>query len=463
MATEYDLGSVRGPQGETGKSAYQAAQQAGFTGTEQEFNQQLKAVAEAELVTQQQFSDALGGKIDTVPAAVQGNIPVFTADGRVADSGKNAASIGEGNVKSVNDRAPDEAGNVQLPEICVGPDKPDDPNVLLWYDTNGEIAPPAEQPPAAGNIAVFDANGRVVDGQTPIRDWATREQVSNANLLINWYFADPINQRGQTEYADAGYTIDRWYLQNITFAKLSLTNEGISLSIQNNDGIVQNIKKEYLQSGEVYTSSILTADGELLFCTFTLTDTITKYRYNNSNFWCAAGLGGSKVFWKFWSVITYDNPNPITTTIVAAKLELGDHQTLAHQDVNGSWVLNDPPPDRALELAKCQRYYMVLEPAGHCTLGVGLAIASTALQIYVPLPTSLRIAPTLIYNGGVYLVDGVSAAIELSTASVLGLCTNLITLDGTVASTVSLTPKQIYSVRRSDAGSKGFILDAEIY
>jgi hypothetical protein len=45
---------------------------------------------------------------------------------------------------------------------------------------------------------------------------------------------------------------------------------------------------------------------------------------------------------------------------IAAKLELGTHQTLAHQDADGNWILNDPPPDPALELAKCQRCYEVV-------------------------------------------------------------------------------------------------------
>ena len=41
--------------------------------------------------------------------------------------------------------------------------------------------------------------------------------------------------------------------------------------------------------------------------------------------------------------------------IKAAKLELGPVQTLAHKE-GDTWVLNDPPPNKALELAKCQRY-----------------------------------------------------------------------------------------------------------
>lgn len=32
---------------------------------------------------------------------------------------------------------------------------------------------------------------------------------SNPNLLDNWYFADPINQRGQKEYGDNQYAIDK--------------------------------------------------------------------------------------------------------------------------------------------------------------------------------------------------------------------------------------------------------------
>ena len=41
-----------------------------------------------------------------------------------------------------------------------------------------------------------------------------------------------------------------------------------------------------------------------------------------------------------------------TLYIYAVKLEIGDTQTLAREE-NGQWVLNDPPPNYALELAKC--------------------------------------------------------------------------------------------------------------
>ena len=52
-----------------------------------------------------------------------------------------------------------------------------------------------------------------------------------------------------------------------------------------------------------------------------------------------------------------------TSYLKAVKLELGPVQTLAHQDADGNWVLNDPPPNKALELLKCQRYYQVFSDA----------------------------------------------------------------------------------------------------
>ena len=47
-----------------------------------------------------------------------------------------------------------------------------------------------------------------------------------------------------------------------------------------------------------------------------------------------------------------------SAVIEAAKLELGSTQTLAHQDADGTWVLNEIP-DYGEELLKCQRYYQL--------------------------------------------------------------------------------------------------------
>lgn len=139
------------------------------------------------------------------------------------------------------------------------------------------------------------------------------------------------------------------------------------------------------------TFSALLFDGTLLSGTKILTDKTSQItfaehrniqlnRYTNGAFmfWVASGFEGD---------------------VVAVKLELGPIQTLAHQDASGSWVLNDPPPNKALELAKCQRYQFRVDSksATYQIFGVGRALSSTDGSIAVPLPVSMRLAnPTLV-------------------------------------------------------------------
>ena len=75
--------------------------------------------------------------------------------------------------------------------------------------------------------------------------------------------------------------------------------------------------------------------------------TVCYAQYGNFKF-CNAGRN-----------VLYIRSVDCSDMILAAKLELGRNQTLAHQDEDGTWMLNDPPPDKALELAKCQRYYQI--------------------------------------------------------------------------------------------------------
>ena len=49
------------------------------------------------------------------------------------------------------------------------------------------------------------------------------------NLLDNSNFMNPVNQRGQTVYTGAGYTIDRWRLTN-EYSRLEVTADGIKVS-----------------------------------------------------------------------------------------------------------------------------------------------------------------------------------------------------------------------------------------
>lgn len=91
-------------------------------------------------------------------------------------------------------------------------------------------------------------------------------------------------------------------------------------------------------------------------------------------------------------------------TLIAAKLELGPVQTLAHQDADGNWVLNDPPPNFQQELAKCQRYYWKSETsskryATSCFKLDRISGTNVRLENTVSCPVTMSTRPDFRING----------------------------------------------------------------
>ena len=263
---------------------------------------------------------------------------------------------------------------------------------------------------SAGQVVGFGADGaaRAVAG------W------SNPNLLDNWYFADPVNQRGQEEYTATGYTIDRWRIAQGMKAAVRITDSGLEIKrTSDTRAIFQQVltidDREFVQSfaGREVTLSALFGQ-ELRSVTMTIPT-------SNDENWYPAGTSGSKVN----SMYVRLSINSNTTTgyfdlnfdiyvsaggagggpITAVKLELGSQQTLAHQDAAGNWVLNDPPPDKALELLKCQRYL--------CPLSFFLRVRAVRVQasvftFVVPTPAPLRAMPTLVDASNIIRVYNIS-------------------------------------------------------
>lgn len=195
---------------------------------------------------------------------------------------------------------------------------------------------------------------------------ATKVQPCNRNLLDNWYFGNPVNQRDVSgTISSAGYFLDRWKLAS---GSVTISADGITLN-----GTMQQVL-ETAPVGTV-TASALTQ----------------------------AGVGEV--------VPTYDSARKTVTVtadgkkLVAVKLEMGPQQTLAHQE-DGVWVLNEIP-DYGEELTKCMRYLQVLA-APYDTSGNGVAIgyANNTVDLWVPIPLAvpMRISPTpTIPTGGVSL------------------------------------------------------------
>lgn len=196
------------------------------------------------------------------------------------------------------------------------------------------------------------------------------------NLLDNWYFGRPVNQRGQTEYkGDWMYSFERWKIS--PSSTVSVSGGGLSVIAD----FQQAILSTALILGQKYTMSVLSTDGRFGQMTFTLQqDVDINYGF---------GFGFFVVFRdydKYWFRLYGSNE----ATYLAIKLELGPTQTLAHRE-GDKWVLNEVP-DYGEQLRRCQRYFVRTTARQYFT---GFAYSNTGGIILVPTPVQMRVVPTI--------------------------------------------------------------------
>ena len=257
---------------------------------------------------------------------------------------------GAGSVSTVNDKSPDESGNVVLTAADITTSG--GVSVEAKLDTLGEEKQPLLTP--GENISI---SGSVI---------ATKVQPCNRNLIINWYFGNPVNQRDVSgTISSAGYFLDRWKLVS---GSVTINTDGITLN-----GTMQQVL-ETAPVGTVTASALTQAGvGEVVPTYNSATKTVT---------------------------VTADGKK-----LVAVKLEMGSQQTLAHQE-NGVWVLNEIP-DYGAELTKCMRYLQIIStPYDTSGNGVAIGYANNTVDLWVPIPLAvpMRISPTpTIPTGGVSL------------------------------------------------------------
>lgn len=233
------------------------------------------------------------------------------------------------------------------------------------------------------NIAASTTDSTPISGAVKYR--------TNPNLLDNWYFGRPLNQRGQTELASGNwdkYFIDRWIASSPDHA-YTITDDGIKIS--NMQHKYAQIWRQNLERMEkrTYTLSFLLKNIGLLSITFT----------PQGSDYTEQTLDGGFIV----SFISDDNlANPAIrlldstsvtvsdVTLLAAKLELGDTQTLAHKE-NGVWVLNEIP-DFGEQLRRCQRY--AVDDNYHTTVGQ-LNYDGDTYYISVQFPCVMRTTPVI--------------------------------------------------------------------
>ena len=319
---------------EGAKSGAQAAQQGAQTA------QQGAQAAQQGAQTAQQGAEAAQDAAEDAQAAAASSAAAAAA------SAANAATSVEGAVKYNTPQSLTAAQQAQARENI---------NAPAPYE-------------AGDNISI---TGRII---------TTKAFPCNPNLLDNWYFKNPVNQRGASgTISTAGYFFDRWKLVS---GSVTINSGGIVLN-----GTIAHVL-EYAV-GQTVTATVLTPDG--------VTDVTPVYDDETKTF----------------TVTTQGK------TIRAVKLELGTEQTLAHQE-NGAWVLNEIP-DYGDQLRRCQRYYQRLKASsGYMRFAISQPYTDTAAGLFIPLQGEMRTAPTMSSGGNFALFAGSAfygVNLSLDTAS----------------------------------------------
>ena len=192
------------------------------------------------------------------------------------------------------------------------------------------------------------------------------------NLLRNGTFADGciVNQRGKTSYAGTGYGVDMWYTTGATLS-VDVTAEGVKLyknaasanpawaqALETDAAVGQTVTVSMLYKGNGGGASLRVAQSGGIVTLANVSDWTLVQKTFTLEKWSVGTLQDRAIV----AIQCFENMEANQGLYIKAiKLELGEQQTLAHQE-NGAWVLNELP-DYGGELLRCQRYYQVYTTA----------------------------------------------------------------------------------------------------
>ena len=312
-------------------------------------------------------------------------------------------------------------------------------------------APPSDYYTSRYSGEEIDAAVAAVPGK------AETTQLCNRNLLDNWYFGNPVDQRdgyvvpaGKTYYSDAactaaagtttkaymvyplnsktfwsykesdhavkfyekaedvirgyvggGYGLDRWRVS--ANGIITVTDTGVLLQKSSNSAygsMYETIDATLLLGKEITIAALI--NDNLYAVSGTVPDTVPTDK--NTAVCISARVDDVTIQSYLYAsgVLACEVVNYGTGACKAGavKLELGSQQTLAHQDADGNWVLNEIP-DYGEQLRRCQRYFVRLgdDRAGqNCAAGFANCANATTGNAFISTPVSMRATPAISIN-----------------------------------------------------------------
>lgn len=346
---------------------------------------------------------------------------------------------------------------------------------------------------AGDNISI---TGRII---------TTKAFPCNPKLTDNWYFGNPVDQRGgyislqgvpvyndaactslignQTEaaatcvksgtnyqriingqgggyvkaadvvrgYTGAGYGIDRWRIDDSGGLSSLLVNSDGTITISN--GAAQNpiwftqILEHIIPETKTASALVTGITGTANMYSGTTTGMSLSLNLNTMQ-----SSEESNIAMRF---VVFPNSS---VTIKAVKLEPGPQQTLVHKEY-GEWVLNEIPK-YGDQLAECQRYlFAARAPSEFACIGSGYISADGAEAIIVvPTPVSLRTSPVCTVNGTLRVDTSYGEIVTVNNVSAFNAGNGSVCIHGAI--TGMATPKApcymlVY-------GSSNLLLSAEL-
>ena len=401
------LQGLTGAEGPAGKSAYESAVEGGYTGTEEEFAEFLASGQKlpSNIVSFEAYEGPPDPPLPKDADLLDGYPPSYYA--KAVDIVVDYTHAKTGTLHSLT--GPEGAGKISWTMTATAEDgdtwEINGRPAAVLYNDGLPIMPHSL---IAGDMLWAQVSTGKVVLTIPMPG-------SNPNLLINSDFRDPINQRGQTEYTGVGYTIDRWRSTN---ARGIITVHDGYVRLATNGTNTSFIRQYHERpfTGEVFTLSIL-AKGVgkhyINLGVYSTDDGYSAYYFNVTDKWAVFSYTlkidpARPLPFDTFLISNRNDPSDAYIDILAAKLELGPRQTLAHKDADGNWVLNDPPPDKQQELAKCQRYQIQFPYI--CDTSA-ITISSNSIYAVFPLPCTMRTIQAS-YIGDVLLGNNDESAVE---------------------------------------------------
>lgn len=251
---------------------------------------------------------------------------------------------------------------------------------------------------------------------------ATKAFPCNPNLMDNWFFGNPVNQRGAS-FVENNYGLDMWKGTYGVDANGTMGFNASGFAIQ---GLEDSVKS--ILDGMMLTASILYVNGTLYTGTAVYTKTGNAHNFIDSG---AIQFNNQAD----GNILLYAQS---ADQIKAVKLELGPQQTLAHQE-NGVWVLNEIPKFGD-QLEACQRCFFKSDSISDGTAYMMAAQDSTHLFGSVIFPTTMRTVPAVSIKAYRNVIDG--------TILPAGGSANIVTRDGfgIVANANAFTQGKSYQI-----------------